>query len=49
MKLESLVCGTTWVLMNALLVMIAVEPLSMVDQKAPPVSYFETVAPAPGA
>lgn len=29
MKLESMLFGATWLLMNALLVMVAVEPLSL--------------------
>ena len=45
MKVESMVCGATWLLMNALLVMIAVEPLSLVDQKAgAPAAHYLTRA-----
>ena len=39
MKLESMFCGATWVLMNALLVMVAVEAL--------PVSKPTHAAPGP--
>ena len=39
MKLESIATGATWLLMNALLVMVAVEPLSLIGDAAAPAAY----------
>ena len=44
MKLETIFCGTTWILMNALFVMVAVEPHTLFDRPVAAIS-----APAPTA
>lgn len=45
MKLESVVCGVTWVLMNALLIMLAVELLPAANQDPTgPIPHYQSKA-----
>ncbi len=45
MKLESMACAATWVLMNALMVMLAFEALPSFDHKvAAPTSHHQARA-----
>ncbi len=45
MKLETMACGVTWVLMNSLLVMLAVELLPGINQQpVAPISQYQSKA-----